>query len=127
MPIETHETTFTNGFDIFSIPTLPDFSNTSNCHFRRDLIIFKNFDPFRSNDLFVFIIVIYATIIPLFIAGTSDNVVKFFLIAQCLAWLIFHSYGLGGVLFFQSKNKFLTKHYIKFGGNASEAFSNWKG
>jgi phosphatidylethanolamine N-methyltransferase len=104
-------------------PTLPDLSNTSFC---RDLIVFKNFDLLRSNDLFVIFIVVYAAIIPLSIAGASNNVIKFFLVAQCLAWRVFHSYILGAILYFQSKNKFLTKHYIKFGGNVSEAFSNWK-
>ncbi|CAG8496684.1 15591_t:CDS:10 [Funneliformis mosseae] len=79
-------------------PTLPDLSNTSSYHFRRDLIIFKNFDLFRSNDLFVILVIFYAAIIPLFIVRASDN----------------------------SKNKFLTKHYIKFGGTVGEAFSNWK-
>jgi len=106
-------------------PTLPDLSSTTS-YFRRDLIVFKNFDLFRSNDLFVIFIIFYAAIIPLFIVCASDNVVKFFLVTQCLAWRIFHSYCLGGVLFFQSKTKFLTKHYIKFGGTVSEAFSNWK-
>ncbi|CAI2174676.1 3057_t:CDS:10, partial [Funneliformis geosporum] len=80
-------------------PTLPDLSNTSSYHLRRDLIVFKNFDLFRSNDLFVILIIFYAAIFPLFIVRASDNV---------------------------SKNKFLTKHYIKFGGTVSETFSNWK-
>lgn len=124
---ETHEPTTSINKDSNEIQhTLPDLSNTSNYHFCRDLIVFKNFDLFRSNDLFVIFIVIYAAIIPLSIAGASNNAIKFFLVAQCLAWRIFHSYVLGAVLYFQSKNKFLTKHYIKFGGNVSEAFSNWK-
>ncbi|CAH1763642.1 9099_t:CDS:10 [Entrophospora sp. SA101] len=57
---------------------------------------------------------------------TSDNVVKAFLVLQCLAWRIFHSYGLGYMLHLQSKSKFLTKHYVKYGGTAGDAFSNWK-
>jgi phosphatidylethanolamine N-methyltransferase len=127
-----HEPTIsTNESEVLSTsnkiqPSLPDSSNASSYHFRRDLIVLKNFDPFRSNDLFVIFIITYAAIVPLFIASASDNVIKFFLIAQCLAWRIFHSYVLGGVLLYQSKNKFLTKHYIKFGGNVNEAFSNWK-
>ncbi|CAJ0848508.1 6430_t:CDS:2, partial [Entrophospora sp. SA101] len=58
--------------------------------------------------------------------GTPDNIVKTFLVLQCLTWRIFHSYGLGYMLYLQSKSKFLTKHYVKFGGNVNEAFSNWK-
>ncbi|CAG8481815.1 5290_t:CDS:10 [Gigaspora margarita] len=103
----------------------PDLSPTLNYHFR-DLIVFKNFDPLRSNDLFVSVIIFYATFIPLFIIGASDNFVKVFFIIQCIIWRIFHSYILGAVLFYQSKEKFLTKHYIKFGGTVSDAFDNWK-
>ncbi|CAG8448710.1 11682_t:CDS:2 [Acaulospora colombiana] len=103
-----------------------DLSDAVNYYFRRDLIVFKNFDLLRSNDLLVVFMTFYAAIIPLFIAGASEGVIRIFLISQCLAWRIFHSYGLGGILFLQSKEKFLTKHYIKFGGNASEAFANWK-
>ncbi|RIB28400.1 phospholipid methyltransferase-domain-containing protein [Gigaspora rosea] len=103
----------------------PDLSPTLNYHFR-DLIVFKNFDPLRSNDLFVSVIVFYTTFVPLFIAGASDNFVKIFFIIQCIIWRIFHSYILGAVLFYQSKEKFLTKHYIKFGGTVGDAFDNWK-
>ncbi|KAG9305632.1 hypothetical protein G9A89_001693 [Geosiphon pyriformis] len=108
------------------LPTLPDISNASNSHFRRDLIVFKNFDLLRSADLFVIFIIFYSVVVPLFIAGASENYVKFFFITQCLAWRIFHTYGLGSVLYLQSKDKFLTKHYIKYGGSAGDAFSNWK-
>ncbi|RHZ47253.1 hypothetical protein Glove_586g12 [Diversispora epigaea] len=104
---------------------LSEGSSTSNYWFRRDLIVFKNFDLLRSNDIFVVLVIIYA-IAPIFITNASENVIKILLIAQCLAWRIFHSYGLGTILSLQSKEKFLTKHYIKFGGTVSEAFSNWK-
>ncbi|CAG8671418.1 16313_t:CDS:2, partial [Dentiscutata heterogama] len=103
----------------------PDLSPTLNYHFR-DLIVFKNFDPLRTNDLFVTIIIFYATVVPLFVVGVSDNFVKLFFIIQCVVWRIFHSYILGVVLFYQSKEKFLTKHYIKFGGTTGDAFDNWK-
>ncbi|CAG8689792.1 368_t:CDS:2, partial [Cetraspora pellucida] len=107
-------------------PSIPDLSLTLSHRFRRDLIVFKNFDPLRSNDLFVVIIIVYATIIPLLIAGASDKFVKIFFFIQCVAWRIFHSYILGAILYYQSKEKFLTKHYIKFGGTVGDAFVNWK-
>ncbi|CAG8455816.1 2660_t:CDS:10 [Acaulospora morrowiae] len=106
-----------------SLSNLPD--TTDHC-FRRDLIVFKNFDLLRSNDLFVVFMTFYAVIIPSFIMGASENVIRIFLIVQCLAWRVFHSYGLGAILFLQSKEKLLTKHYIKFGGTVNEAFANWK-
>src|SRR2546421_594735 len=43
-------------------PTLPDLSNALNSRFRRDLIVFKNFDLLRSADLFVVLIIFYATV-----------------------------------------------------------------
>ncbi|CAG8471715.1 2511_t:CDS:2 [Ambispora gerdemannii] len=107
-------------------PTLPDLSNASISHFRHDLIVFKNFDLLRSTDLFLVFIIFYSVVVPLFIAGASENVVKFFVIVQCLAWRVFHTYGLGAVLSLQSREKALTKHYIKYGGSVGDAFSNWK-
>ncbi|CAG8523447.1 3410_t:CDS:2, partial [Paraglomus occultum] len=109
-------------------PTLADFSHppTSFQYFRRDLIVFKNFDLLRAADLFVVIIIFYATAVPLLISGASENAVQMFVVGQCLAWRIFHTYVLGAILDLQSKEKFWTKHYIKFGGTVKEAFDNWK-
>ncbi|CAG8525641.1 12538_t:CDS:2 [Ambispora leptoticha] len=107
-------------------PTLPDLSNAFSSHFRRDLIVFKNFDLLRTTDLFLVFIIFYSVFVPLFIAGASENAVKIFVIMQCLAWRIFHTYGLGAALSLQSKEKALTKHYIKYGGSVGDAFSNWK-
>ena len=109
-------------------PALADFFHppTSFQYFRRDLIVFKNFDLLRAADLFVVIIIFYATAVPLLISGASENTVQMFVVGQCLAWRIFHTYVLGAILDLQSKEKFWTKHYIKFGGSVKEAFDNWK-
>ncbi|KAI1313856.1 phosphatidylethanolamine N-methyltransferase [Mortierella claussenii] len=95
-------------------------------YFRRDLIVFKNFDIFRSNDVFVALIIFYATVVPLLISNTGPRFLTFMMVIQALVWRIFHSYILGAVLKQQSDNKFYTKHFIKHGGTVQDAFQSWK-
>ncbi|KAF9197890.1 phosphatidylethanolamine N-methyltransferase, partial [Haplosporangium sp. Z 27] len=97
-----------------------------NTYFRRDLIVFKNFDVFRSTDIFVALIIIYATIVPLLISNMGPSFITFMIVLQALFWRIFHSYVLGAVLSQQSVNKFYTKHFIKHGGTVQDAFQSWK-
>lgn len=95
-------------------------------YFRRDLIVFKNFDIFRSTDIFVAMIIFYATLVPLLISNTGTSFITFMIVIQALLWRVFHSYILGGVLRQQSLNKFYTKHFIKHGGTVQDAFQSWK-
>ncbi|KAF9088033.1 phosphatidylethanolamine N-methyltransferase [Mortierella sp. GBA35] len=95
-------------------------------YFRRDLIVFKNFDIFRSTDVFVALIIIYATVVPLLISNMGPRFITFVIVIQALLWRIFHSYVLGAVLSQQSVNKFYTKHFIKHGGTVQDAFQSWK-
>ncbi|KAF9566444.1 phosphatidylethanolamine N-methyltransferase [Mortierella alpina] len=97
-----------------------------NTYFRRDLIVFKNFDIFRSNDIFVALIIFYATLVPLLISNTGPRFMTFMMVVQALLWRVFHSYVLGAVLKQQSDNKFYTKHFIKHGGTVQDAFQSWK-
>ena len=41
-------------------------------------------------------------------------------------WRLLHTFGIGIVLRWQSQDKFWTKHFIRHGYNAQEAFANWK-
>ncbi|CAO3574883.1 unnamed protein product [Mortierella alpina] len=97
-----------------------------NTYFRRDLIVFKNFDIFRSTDVFVALIIYYATIVPLLISNMGPSFITFMIVIQALLWRVFHSYVLGAVLSQQSVNKFYTKHFIKHGGTVQDAFQSWK-
>ncbi|KAG0168996.1 phosphatidylethanolamine N-methyltransferase [Apophysomyces sp. BC1034] len=92
-------------------------------YFRRDLIVFKNFDLCRSTDLVSAFVMFYALVLPLLIPGKLGVV---FAVLQALLWRIFHTCGLGWLLRAQSANKFLTRHFVKWGGGAQEAFKNWK-
>ncbi|KAF9542338.1 phosphatidylethanolamine N-methyltransferase [Mortierella hygrophila] len=95
-------------------------------YFRRDLIVFKNFDIFRSTDIFTALIIVYATVVPLLISNMGPSFITFVIVIQALVWRIFHSYVLGAVLRMQSVNKFYTKHFIKHGGTVQDAFQSWK-
>ncbi|KAF9217119.1 phosphatidylethanolamine N-methyltransferase [Podila verticillata] len=95
-------------------------------YFRRDLIVFKNFDIFRSTDVFVALIIFYATLVPLLISNTGTSFITFMIVIQALLWRVLHSYILGAVLRQQSLNKFYTKHFIKHGGTVQDAFQSWK-
>lgn len=92
-------------------------------YFRRDLIVFKNFDLCQSSDLAAGLVMVYATITPFIVRGKLGI---FYAVFQALLWRIFHSAGLGWLLYAQSKNKFFTRHFVKWGGGAQDAFQNWK-
>ncbi|KAK3809897.1 MAG: phospholipid methyltransferase-domain-containing protein [Linnemannia elongata] len=95
-------------------------------YFRRDLIVFKNFDIFRSTDIFTALVIVYATVVPLLISNMGPSFITFVIVIQAFLWRIFHSYVLGTVLRMQSVNKFYTKHFIKHGGTVQDAFQSWK-
>ncbi|KAF9974907.1 phosphatidylethanolamine N-methyltransferase [Actinomortierella ambigua] len=97
-----------------------------NTYFRRDLIVFKNFDIYRSTDVFVALIIFYATVAPLLFSNAGPRLITFVLVVQALIWRVFHSYVLGAVLHQQSVSKFYTKHFIKHGGTVHDAFQSWK-
>ncbi|ORZ12271.1 phospholipid methyltransferase-domain-containing protein [Absidia repens] len=92
-------------------------------YFRRDLIVVKNFDIFRSTDLVSVLVMAYAIILPLLLPSRIGIA---FAVGQAFFWRIVHSYGLGALLRAQSQKKFFTRHFVKWGGGVHEAFQNWK-
>ncbi|KAF7728894.1 phosphatidylethanolamine N-methyltransferase [Apophysomyces ossiformis] len=89
-------------------------------YFRRDLTVFKNFDLCRSTDLIFVVVLFYSVLTPLLVGGTT------FAVSQAIFWRLFHSYGLGALLRAQSREKYFTRHFVKWGGDVQEAFQNWK-
>ncbi|KAI8980834.1 phospholipid methyltransferase-domain-containing protein [Pilobolus umbonatus] len=98
-------------------------SNSYVDYFTRDLLVFKNFDVFRSSHFVVAIIALYAIITPLLVPGKAGIVLA---LSQAFIWRIIHTLGTSGILYSQSQNKLFTRHFIKWGGDAKEAFQNWK-
>ncbi|KAI8374871.1 phospholipid methyltransferase-domain-containing protein [Blakeslea trispora] len=92
-------------------------------HSHRDMILLKNFDLFQSNDIASALLVIHAVIVPWLIDPKWSVL---FTMAQAVFWRMFYSVGLGFLLYLQSKSKWLTRYFIKWGSGPQEAFKNWK-
>lgn len=90
----------------------------------RDLIVFHNFDPLRSADLSLLVIVLYTLLTLILTRGVSWG--QTFIVIQAITWRLLHSFGLGLILKFQSSQKLWTKHFIKHGSTPWEAWSQWK-
>jgi len=90
-------------------------------YFRKDFIVFKNWDTYRSSDLFIAVIILYTLVLNLL------NLHWSFYLGQAVVWRLFHTFGLGYVLHLQSKENWFTNHFIKNGYSKQYAFENWKG
>ncbi|PRP86701.1 hypothetical protein PROFUN_02850 [Planoprotostelium fungivorum] len=89
-------------------------------YFRRDLIVFKNFDPFRSSDLFMLFLIIYNVVLMFLDLPTS------FFIGHAIFWRLLLNGALGWILSEQSRRNFWTDHFLKSGYTKQFAFENWK-
>eukprot|EP01114_Cavostelium_apophysatum_P019463 TRINITY_DN6285_c0_g1_i1.p1 TRINITY_DN6285_c0_g1~~TRINITY_DN6285_c0_g1_i1.p1 ORF type:complete len:726 (+),score=212.23 TRINITY_DN6285_c0_g1_i1:218-2395(+) len=89
-------------------------------YFRRDLIVFKNLNIFRSSDLFLVVMIFYVLCL------NALNLHWSFYIGQALLWRCIHSFGLGAILHYQAKNKYWTNRFVKMGYSKQYAFENWK-
>eukprot|EP01102_Stenamoeba_stenopodia_P009549 TRINITY_DN2829_c0_g1_i1.p1 TRINITY_DN2829_c0_g1~~TRINITY_DN2829_c0_g1_i1.p1 ORF type:complete len:753 (-),score=210.08 TRINITY_DN2829_c0_g1_i1:210-2468(-) len=92
----------------------------SDAYFRRDLIVFKNFDPWRSSDIFMALIIAYSSVL------TFCNLNPAFYVMQVIFWRVIHSFGLGYILLKQSNNKLWVLSFLRRGATKQEAFENWK-
>ncbi|QRW02367.1 methylene-fatty-acyl-phospholipid synthase [Ceratobasidium sp. AG-Ba] len=97
-------------------------------YFRKDVVGFKNLDFLRASDLKLVLLTFYIlapSVLP-------HSVITYFL--HALAWRIFHSFVLGGILKAQSEGKWLVRHYVQTyhydqgreDGAVEEAFASWK-
>jgi phosphatidylethanolamine N-methyltransferase len=85
----------------------------------------KNLDLFRTIDYSVILLVGYLAILTLVTPKTP--LVQGLFVTHALFWRLWYSFGLGVILTLQSDNKMFTRHFLKFGDSASEAWSQWKG
>ena len=92
----------------------------------RDLVILKNFDIFRAMDFSLAANVLYVILVGVLWSMPEQYLLNF-LIGQALFWRFIHSVVLGIVLRMQSQSKAWTRHFIRRGGTAVEAFTQWKG
>lgn len=93
-----------------------------------DLIVFKNFDLFRSSDLLIVLLLAYSVGIPaifMCLTGRSWPTLAYS-VCQCVCWILFRTFVLGWLLKGQSTSQLITRWFIKRGGNSEEAFSSWR-
>jgi len=91
-----------------------------NGYFRKDMIVFKNFNISRSSDLFLVILITY-TVLQLFF-----NLPVWYFIIQTIIWRLFYSFGLGYILYCQDKDQNYVQQFLSRGASKKDAFENWK-
>ncbi|KAI9902781.1 hypothetical protein N3K66_002133 [Trichothecium roseum] len=90
-----------------------------------NLVGINNIDLFRVPDITV--IVLPAYVATLTLATPSTPFWKAIFVAHAIAWRVWYHLGLGVLLDRQSKTKMWTRHFLKYGESAGEAWRQWKG
>jgi phosphatidylethanolamine N-methyltransferase len=90
-----------------------------------NLVGFGNMDLFRVPDSVVVIIPLYVAVLTL--VTPSNPLWQAILVIHAFAWRVWYSLGLGLILDQQSKAKKWTRHFLKYGESAGEAWRQWKG
>ncbi|KAH6958230.1 phospholipid methyltransferase-domain-containing protein [Fusarium avenaceum] len=90
-----------------------------------NLVGLKNLDLFRVPDFAVIVMPFYVAVLTLVTPSTATWQAA--LVVHALAWRLWYHLGLGLILDQQSKNKMWTRHFLKFGESAGEAWRQWKG
>jgi phosphatidylethanolamine N-methyltransferase len=89
---------------------------------RKELVVFKNFNPFRANDFIILLLIFQSTAnavaMYFYHAGNIAVVVG----GQYVLWRLFLNGGLGWALRTQALHKTWTKRF----GSPRHAFANWK-
>ncbi|KAI9736388.1 MAG: phosphatidylethanolamine N-methyltransferase [Claussenomyces sp. TS43310] len=89
-----------------------------------NLLGFRNIDLFRVTDVSVFLLIGYVAVMTAFTPSTP--VFQVLSVIHAIAWRLWCSIGLGIVLGLQSKKKTWTRHFVKYGESAEEAWRQWK-
>ncbi|TIC96167.1 Phosphatidylethanolamine N-methyltransferase [Colletotrichum higginsianum] len=90
-----------------------------------NLIGLSNIDLFRITDTSVLLLGFYLAVLTLVTPSTPLYQVLFVL--HALFWRVWYHLGLGAILAWQSRNKFWTRHFLKYGESHTEAWNQWKG
>lgn len=90
-----------------------------------NMVGFGNMDLFRVPDSMVVLLPLYVAILAL--ATPKTPVWQAFFVAHALLWRVWYHLGLGIILDRQSKTKMWTRHFLKYGESAGEAWRQWKG
>jgi phosphatidylethanolamine N-methyltransferase len=89
-----------------------------------NLLGLNNFDFFRITDYATLLLVGYLAALTIFTPSTPFYQALFVL--NAIVWRLWYSIGLGVILTKQSNEKMFTRHFLKFGETATEAWRQWK-
>jgi phosphatidylethanolamine N-methyltransferase len=84
-----------------------------------------NFDPFRITDYTSVLLV--GCFAALALVTPSTPIYQALFVVNAIVWRLWYSVGLGIILTKQSNEKMFTRHFLKFGETAAEAWRQWKG
>lgn len=90
-----------------------------------NLVGLRNIDLFRVPDCTVILCPLYVATLTL--VAPSTPVWQAIFVAHALVWRVWYHLGLGLILRRQSNNKVWTRHFLKYGETAGEAWRQWKG
>jgi phosphatidylethanolamine N-methyltransferase len=90
-----------------------------------NLVGINNIDLFRVPDTVVIVLPLYVA--ALTFVTPSTPVWQAIFVFHAFAWRLWYSLGLGLILDQQSQEKMWTRHFLKFGETAAEAWRQWKG
>ncbi|ROW15164.1 hypothetical protein VPNG_02940 [Cytospora leucostoma] len=90
-----------------------------------DILGLGNIDLFRSTDYSVILASMYVAVLAVVTPSTATYQVLFFV--HALLWRLWYCLGIGILLSLQSKNKMITRHFVKYGETPGEAWRQWKG
>ncbi|KAJ6780858.1 hypothetical protein PWT90_00545 [Aphanocladium album] len=90
-----------------------------------NLVGFSNMDLFRVPDCAVVLMPAYVATLTLATPATPFWQAMF--VGHALLWRVWYHLGLGILLDKQSKTKMWTRHFLKYGETAQEAWRQWKG
>ncbi|KAG6008841.1 phosphatidylethanolamine N-methyltransferase [Claviceps lovelessii] len=90
-----------------------------------NMVGFRNVDLFRVPDSMAVLLPLYVAVLALTTPKTP--MWQTFFVAHALLWRVWYHLGLGIILDKQSKTKMWTRHFLKYGESAGEAWRQWKG
>ncbi|KAG5932629.1 phosphatidylethanolamine N-methyltransferase, partial [Claviceps sorghi] len=90
-----------------------------------NMVGFRNMDLFRVPDCMAVLVPSYVAVLAL--ATPTTPMWQAFFVAHALLWRVWYHLGLGIILDKQSKTKMWTRHFLKYGESAEEAWRQWKG
>lgn len=94
-------------------------------YFRRDLVVFRNFDFFRSTDVFGLLIMAQTVVGSLLVLHYAPNPLPW-LFFHAIVWRLLWTGGLGYMLHLQSTSSFWNRYWVKHGEGVAEGFAHWK-